>query len=154
FLQRIPKEGLPAELSVSVNTLRVKVDAILKQWESAYLYLRRLPGEAGGETAEILCEAAAAIRDGLYVEGLDRLEPFLSLAEQADRAKAANRAPAQNPEELLALAVTGWLLGKEQAEKKPEVAAKLWRARQFAMEYLAISNPRLRAQLLEQYQKS
>src|SRR5262245_1150989 len=58
FLQRIPKQGLDANLNVSVNTLRVKVDSIVKQWESAARYLRRLPGEAGGVTAETLCEAA------------------------------------------------------------------------------------------------
>ena len=153
LLQRIPKQGLDANLSVSVNTLRVKIDTIVKQWESAIRYLRRLPGEASGVTAETLCDAAAAIRDDLYVEGLDRLEPFLSLAEQADRARAANREPAQRAEELLALAVTGWLLGKEQAEKKPEVAAKLWTARQFAMEYLATQNSKVRSRLLEQYKK-
>jgi hypothetical protein len=153
FLQRIPKEGLDPDLSVSVNTLRVKIDSVVRQWESAYRYLRRLPGEAGGTAAETLCEAAAAIREGLYVEGLDRLEPFLSLAEQADRAKAANREPAQRPEELLALAVTGWLLGKEQAEKKPDVAAKLWRARQFALEYLATHDASKRGRLLAVYRK-
>ena len=153
LLDRVPAGALSGPVNIQVNATRVKIANIVKQMADAQRFLQQLPDEAKGECAEILCEAAAAIRADLYVDGLDRLEPFLSLAEQAERAAEQGRVPAQRPEQLLALAVTGWLLGKESAETKPEVARKLWKARSFALECLATASPRSRNLRSQRYQR-
>ena len=68
-------------------------------------------------------------------EDARRLEAFLSLAQQAERDQKLKKKPAQNPAQLLSLAVTGWLQGKDSAEAKPEAARRLWAARQFVLEF-------------------
>jgi hypothetical protein len=153
FLQRVP-QGLNGNLNVQAIAAGVKIKNIADQLEQARRYLRSLPDEAEGQFAESLVEAAAQLRGEIYYEGLDRLEPFLSLAEQAEAARKQNREPSDRPEELLARAVSGWLLGKELSEGKPARAAKLWRAREFALENLRTPDARARNQLLATYQKN
>ncbi|TMQ33200.1 MAG: hypothetical protein E6K70_14400, partial [Planctomycetota bacterium] len=43
--------------------------------------------------------------------------------------------PASSPEQLLAMAVSGWFLGSVSAENKVDTALRLWRARQFILAY-------------------
>jgi hypothetical protein len=152
LVQAIPQSGL-GNVTVKVNTARVKFQNLEKQWAQAERYLRALSEEVRGPNAEILSEAAGEIRDDLYVEGLDRLEPFINLAEQDERAKKDGRIQAQKSEELLALAITGWLLGKESAEPKPDAARKLWKARDFILAYQRSHNIQMRRKMLEMYQK-
>jgi hypothetical protein len=152
LLKGIPQQGL-GNVAVKVNTAKVRFENLTKQWELAQRFLYTLPEEVLGPNAEILCEAAEAIREDLYVEGLDRLEPFINLAEQAERAQKQDRIPAQKAEELLSLAVTGWLLGKESAETKPETARKLWKARNFVLTYVRTHSVPTRRKLLDAYQK-
>lgn len=153
LLDQLPREGLEAELSLRVTSLRVKVDSLTNRLELARRYLRTLPDRVEGPFAELLCDAASVIRGELHVEGLDRLEPFLNLAEQAERAAKAGREPNDSPEQLLARAVTGWLLGKEAADGRPEVARRLWRAREMAAMYIRTPLARDRQLLLERYEK-
>jgi predicted esterase len=122
--------------------------------EKARHYLRVLPDSALGNCAEVLVEAAAIIRDEVHAEAMDRLQPFVDLAEQAENARKQGREPVDKAEQLLARAVTGWLLGAAAAEGKPEVARKLWRARQFATTYVRTHTTRMRHALLESYEKS
>ncbi len=153
LLQQLPKEGLEADLSLRINALRVKVESLSRRLELARRYLRTLPDGVEGPFAELLCDAASAIRDELHVDGLERLEPFLNLAEQAERAVKAGRDPVDRPDQLLARAVSGWLLGKEAADGRPEVAQRLWRAREMAATYIRTPLSRDRQLLLERYEK-
>lgn len=153
ILAQLPREGLEADLSLRVTSLRVKVDSLTSRLELARRYLRTLPDRVEGPFAELLCDAASVIREELHVEGLERLEPFLNLAEQAERAERAGREPTDSPDQLLARAVTGWLLGKEAADGRPEVARRLWRAREMAATYIRTPLSRDRQLLLERYEK-
>jgi len=151
-LGQLPREGWEGDLGLRINSLRVKVESLANRLEQARRYLRTLPDDAEGPYAEMLCDAAWVIREELHLEGLERLEPFLNLAEQAERAIKAGREPSDRPEQLLARAVTGWLLGKEAADGRPEVAHRLWRARQMATAYLRTPLARDRQLLLERYE--
>jgi hypothetical protein len=153
LLARIPAAGIEGSVNVKVNTLRVRVENLAKQWELAVRYLNQLPDEIDGTESELLCEAADVIRNQIHLEALDRLEPFISLAEQAERAKAQGNVPAHRADELLSLAATGWLLGKESAQTKPDAARKAWKARRFVASYLATDSIRLRETMLQRYQK-
>src|SRR5262249_18276507 len=65
-----------------------------------------------------------------------RLDSFLGQARQAERQKAAGKKASKKPDELLALAMTGWLLGSPSAEASPDRAASLWKTRRMMIEYL------------------
>src|SRR5262245_9848041 len=153
FLSQIPRQALNPNLNVRVNTLRVKAEDISRRLNLAERYLRTLPDDARGACAEVLCEAAATIRDELHIEALDRLQPFIDLAEQAEKAVKAGRAPLDTPEQLLARAISGWLLGKESSDARPELARKLWRARAMAAEYIRTPLVQNRNALLRSYEK-
>src|SRR5262245_13824385 len=60
---------------------------------------------------ELLAEAVWTILGELGLDNAARLEAFLPLAQQAERAAQLKHTPDHKPEQLAALAVTGWLLG-------------------------------------------
>src|SRR5262249_35588241 len=74
-------------------------------------------------------EAVEAILTELTYDTSGRLETFLSQAEDRERARKQGRKPSSTPEELLAFAVSGWLLGDAAAERNPALARQLWAAR-------------------------
>jgi hypothetical protein len=152
-LARIPRQGLNANLNVRINSLRVKAEDISRRFDLAQHFLTRLPDDTRGECAEVLCSAASVIREELHIEALDRLQPFIDLAEQAEKAQKAGRDPVDKPEQLLARAISGWLLGKESSDARPEVASRLWRARQMVATYIRTPLVQDRNDLLRRYEK-
>lgn len=81
-----------------------------------------------------------------------RLDAFGSMAAQVERDRKRGRPPSNSPSELLALAVSGWLLGKDAAETNLATAQKLWQARQFVLQYQKTEDEGSRHQLLRDYQ--
>ncbi len=150
---KIPTTGIDPLIQVRVNPIRNNVESFGKRFDSAQHFLRVLPDDAEGKCAEFLCDAAAVIRAELYPEALDRLEPFVELAEQAERVKKQGGTPSDSAEQLLARAVSGWLLGKESSDSRPEVARKLWKARAMAEEYIRTPDLRDRNALRQRYEK-
>ena len=94
-------------------------------------------------------EVVPTILRELNLESVARLETFLSQAQQAERERAKNRPEAQSPEQLLALAVTSWLLGANVAEAKVESAVRLWKTRQFLLRYQETTDLANRLQLVK-----
>ncbi|MBI1347014.1 hypothetical protein GC163_12070 [bacterium] len=72
--------------------------------------------------------------------GLDRLQPFLQA--QSD--------PRVTPSESLALAVTGWMLGAENANTDLNRALRIWDARGLIREFLRSNDPVVRNQLFDE----
>jgi hypothetical protein len=75
-------------------------------------------------------KATGVIAEELHLDTLGRLETFVTLARDWERAFQQKRPPGQTPEELLGFAVSGWLLGDSAAEKNPDNARRLWEARE------------------------
>jgi pimeloyl-ACP methyl ester carboxylesterase len=98
-----------------------------------------------------LVDAATALKAELEVETSSRLEVFLTQAKQAEKQKENGKTPEVSPPELLALAVSGWLLGGTSAETKPETAIRLWKTRQVVLEYQKTTDVRTRAVLLSTF---
>jgi pimeloyl-ACP methyl ester carboxylesterase len=98
-----------------------------------------------------LVAAAKVIRAELHPATADRLDAFLGQHRDAMRQKARNKKPALSPDQLLSLAVTGWLLGSPSAEARPEAAVNLWKTRQMVLDYLREPEPGPRRKLLEGY---
>jgi predicted esterase len=101
----------------------------------------------------IFMAAAKVIREELHQDTLARLDGFIGLAVQEARDRKNNRRPKQSPEALMALAVSGWLMGNDLAETDVKTALGLWRARQFVLEYLRSSDSGDRKKLLADFKR-
>jgi predicted esterase len=96
-------------------------------------------------------EAAEVIKAGLHPDTLPRLEGFIGMAEQAERNRKNGRRVNHSPEELLALAVSGWLLGNDGADSQVEIALNLWEARRFILKYQTTTAALARRNLRQEY---
>jgi pimeloyl-ACP methyl ester carboxylesterase len=101
----------------------------------------------------IFMAAAEVIREDLNQDTLGRIDSFIGLAAQEERDRKNNKRPKQTPEELMSLAVSGWLMGNDIAETNVDTALGLWRARQFVLEYLKTGDGGDRRKLLADYQR-
>src|SRR5262249_51704916 len=131
--------------------LRSRYDTEEENLKDARRLLEDLRVRVESVQRDFFGEATSAILADLVPENVGRLEAFLTLARQAERDRKQGRQCCNDPGELLALAVTGWLLGKEAAENKVEVAQRLWKARQFVLEYQRTEDEYERTQLLRNY---
>ena len=149
---RFPQDGMEEKLVARVNTLRANYETVTKNLARARGYLRTLPGRVTDPAAgKPLEEAAAAIAAELNPDTIDRLEAFIGLAQQAEQQQQQKRTPEHTPEQLLALAVSGWLLGNSSAEAKVETALRLWRSRQFVLAYQKTHSSSSRKKMLDEY---
>ncbi|MCU0702683.1 MAG: hypothetical protein MUF18_01675 [Fimbriiglobus sp.] len=97
---------------------------------------------------------AEAVYAELHPDTLDRVETFAQVAAQMARERAAGRQPKAKTEEALALAVTGWLLGKNGAKTDPVYASRVWNTRAMITDYLNERASNARVTLLQKYQQS
>jgi pimeloyl-ACP methyl ester carboxylesterase len=150
-LDEFPRKGVDERLLAGIRSLKTGCETVDESLAEARRLLQSLPNEVDVTIdRQMFTEAAAAILEELAPENVARLEPFLSDAQQAERDRKQNRQPAHKPGELLALAVSGWLLGS--AEAKVDTAHRLWRARKFVLEYERTDDPRERERLRSIYE--
>ncbi len=109
-------------------------------------------GSARADCA-LLREAAGVIREELNFENVARLDAFLGQARQAERLQKEGKASEVSAEQLLSLAVSGWLLGSAAAEMSIETARRLWSGRDMILSYLRSDDAGKRQQILQQHLK-
>ncbi|HLJ92686.1 MAG TPA: PHB depolymerase family esterase [Gemmataceae bacterium] len=147
-----PQQGLEEKLIARVDVMRGTYETINKNLVLARGLLdecsARLTDPVHGK---LFKEAAAAIELELNPDTVSRLEAFLKLAEQAKLEIQRNRTPEHTPEQLLTLAMSGWLLGSNSAEANVETGVRLWRARQFVLDYQKTHNSGSRQQMVTAY---
>jgi pimeloyl-ACP methyl ester carboxylesterase len=160
LLKAFPMENADDAMQAEVRTMRVRYEGAATAMKRARSLLADLPKEVTApDDPVVFAEAAAMIaaelnfdhflKKGDNEEG--RLERFLTQADQAERL-AGLKQPHLGASQLLALAVTGWLMGPAAAETKPESAARAWRARRFLREYQKTADAGSRALLLKDYE--
>jgi len=98
-----------------------------------------------------LVEAATAVLAELHPDSATRLDLFRQLAGQAEQDATAGRDPLAKPDQLLSLAVSGWLRGKNGADTDPVKARKRWQTRVTALKYLRERIGNERAGILKDY---
>lgn len=98
-------------------------------------------------------EAIETIRGELNFDTVERLDDFTVFAEQYKRDVMANKTPSLTVEKVLALAVTGWHLGKISAVPDVPLAENVWKSRKFLPEYMKKDTPAQRATLAEKWTK-
>jgi pimeloyl-ACP methyl ester carboxylesterase len=151
-LASFPQQGMEEKLIARVTALR----AAYETWNKNLAVARRFLDELSvrmtdSAQAKLFKEAAVVIGSELNQDTVNRLEAFTKLAQQAENEQKGNRTPEHSPEQLLALAVSGWLLGNSSAEANTETAVRLWRARQFVLAYQKTHTSGSRQQLLTAY---
>lgn len=87
---------------------------------------------ASGPSLELALAADRVLAE-LHPDSSVRIETFVSLAQQAERERKEGTERTKKPEELLAAAVSGWVKGKNGATPNPDVARKLWVARELVL---------------------
>ena len=101
-----------------------------------------------------VAEATAAILAELNIDTLPRLELFLGQAPAHERELQQGQTPAQRTDELMALAVSSWVLGVGSGETKIAAVRQLWQTRKFLLDYLKTDSYATRQALVAQRQSS
>jgi hypothetical protein len=152
-LAEFPNDAPEAALAI-VRPLRDRYEKSTEQLKQARRFLQELPLDVGiPAQGRLFTEAAAAILADLNHDNVGRLESFVQQAAQAERLRKQKKKPDLTSAEILARAVSGWLLGDASAESDVEVARRLWQARQLVLKYQTTNDAGDRARLLADYEK-
>lgn len=151
-LAAFPAERGSDRVQADVREMKARLQGSAELVEQAARALDDTAKEATSDEGKGLAAAAAVLQVELHAATVERLDAFLGQRREAERRRARGMKPALGPEQLLSLAVSGWLLGSPSAEAKPEVALNLWKTRQMVLEYLREPVEGRRQKLLEAYQ--
>jgi hypothetical protein len=155
LLAAFPKDGSDDKLQVQVFTMRDKYEKAEENMALARRYLKELPPRVYPEEHKALfTEAAAAILSELNIDNYQRLERFVVLSKQCERDEKEKQPSAKTPGDLMAMAVSGWLLGNEASEAEALVGVRLWLARKFVREYQKTDSAAARQQLLTAFERT
>ncbi len=113
-----------------------------------------VPGRVIAAEMATLLKGGEAVYDELHPDSTGRVELFTDVASEDDKLRKAGRATARKPEQLLALAISGWLKGKGGAFPDAKSAAKCWNTREMAMVYLRSDVQNDRTGTLKKYLQS
>ncbi len=151
MLEDFPTKDVPEKQIAQVEELEHEY----KEKESLIKETARLLEKAREEISEadnaLLREAADVIRGELDFENVSRLDAFLGQARQTERLRKSGKKPDVSAEQLLSLAVSGWLLGSASAEMSTETARRLWRGRDMVLSYLQIQAEDKRKQIIQKH---
>jgi predicted esterase len=141
MLERFPSEGVAGELLLQVRDLLAEYQKSQEQIERTLAALETNAAEikdakVRGDVEPILQEIHAE----LNITTFDRLADYLRLASDA----------AMTPEQKIALAVSGWLLGSGSGDQNVAVATSLYQVRQCVRQYMASTQQAERDELLRQ----
>lgn len=101
-----------------------------------------------------LATAAEQVLSELHQDSASRIETFVEMAGQAERARLQGGEPTKKPEQLLAVAVSGWAMGKSQATTEIDAAWKFWSAREAVLAYQRGETAGERTAVLGRYKKN
>jgi len=92
--------------------------------------------------------AAETVAAGLNEDTFARVESFLQYAQQYRRDVIEKRKPSQTAEEVLSLALSGWLQGNFAAEPDERLARQLWATHDMVRAYVKASDPAKREKII------
>ncbi len=137
---------------LAIQDLKTKYETWTAELAQTKELLKELPRhtrERGPWTA-----ASKAILDEVSIDTLGRLKTFLEVAPQHAKQLKSGQTPTQKTDEVLALAVSGWLQGDNAASTDAKSALQLWRTRQFLLEYLRNDETQAREDSLASFQRA
>ena len=125
-----PQENVSADLRREAADLADDYRRQVDQMQKAQMLLGLLEADLTEEQAAEVRPLRSVVSDQLTIDTLPRLQPFLR-AEQDETLR---------PDEKLALAYSGWLLGPSQADVSLAAAVRLWQMRFLVRQYLRLPN--------------
>lgn len=138
-LKNFPKQNMTAAVLKEVDELERELRGYREQLDHVGLSLSMLQRTIDDEVKRATLESMrSAMRDELDTVGLNRLEAFLKLEND----------PSLGPEQKLALAYSGWMLGSAHAVTDLDQTLRYWQARGSVEEYLITNDSTLRRDLL------
>lgn len=152
-LADFPTRNAPDRILLDIRELQTKLKATADAVEQAGKALDDQMQDAKTPNGRALASAATMIRRELHPATVGRLDAFLGQVKEVARRKARGKPPQMTAEQLLSLAVSGWLLGSPSAEARPEAAINLWKTRQMVLEYQQESDATNRQKILAAYEK-
>lgn len=151
LLASTEQENADAQDLTKLSTLRNKYKNQNADLERARKLLGQARQKASGNLATQGGPILEEIDRDLSLDNLASLNVFLKMAEQEERLRTRQQPPSLSSDQLLALALTGWMLGSEGADSKVENAEKLLRGREFLQQFLVEDNDGLRQQMLRDF---
>ncbi len=140
LLGAFPEKGIAGVTLLAVRDML----AVFEKREQQYLQSLELIAENVNAIEDETIKAKLApieqeIKDELNIHALDRMADFLRLADD----------PSLKPDQRVALAVSGWLLGSGEAIDNLAVAISLFEVRNEAVKYMNAKRPHERDEILE-----
>ncbi len=152
LLGEFSEEDAADEVKQKVASLRLRAqeaDKNLKETRELFDLVRKQAN--GAQLPRSFSEAVAEIARDLNLDAFPRLEAFTRMAKQEERNRTQGRKPELTPDQLLALAISGWIMGNSGADSKVAVTDGLWQARQFVLDYLRTGEANSRLKMAEKY---
>jgi pimeloyl-ACP methyl ester carboxylesterase len=118
------------------NQIRI-IQGQVKDAKAELEETRRLLTAVQKQAPGVFREALAEIEASLNPDTCGRLDAFRMLAKQEEQNAAKSQKSELSHEQLLALAVTGWIMGNNGADATVAAATKLWNDRQLMLKILA-----------------
>lgn len=143
--------GAPDRVLADLREMRERLGSDAASLEEIGRLLDEVVAAVETPAGRSLASAVAVLREELHPASVHRLDAFLGQAREAARQKARGKKPEPGPDGLLALAVSGWLVGSPSAEARPEYAINLWKTRQMILAYLQENDALGRKKLLDGY---
>ncbi|MBC8351226.1 MAG: peptidase [Planctomycetes bacterium] len=140
LLGAFPEKGVAGVTLLTVRDMLALDEKRQQQLDQSLVLIAENIGEIEDETVkEKLAPIEAEIKDELNFHALDRMADFLRLSDD----------PSLKPDQKVALAVSGWLLGSGEAIDNLAVAVSLFEVRNEATKYLNAKRTHERDEILE-----
>ncbi|MEX0818907.1 MAG: peptidase [Pirellulaceae bacterium] len=140
LLGAFPEKGVAGVTLVTVRDMLAVYEKREQQYaQSLELLANNIDKIEDAAIQETLAPIQQEIKDELNVHALDRMADFLRLADD----------PSLKPDQKVALAVSGWLLGSGEAIDNLAVAVSLFEVRNEVTKYLNSKRPHERDDILE-----
>lgn len=150
-LEHFPTTHASDQILADLRELKGKLRQQSDRLDETARALDDIVKEATTAHGKALASAVAVFRKELHPATVDRLDAFLGQYRDAQRRKGRGQSPSLNPDELLSLAVSGWLLGSPSAESQPLTALALWKTRQMLLEVLQEEDAASRHKIVADY---
>jgi len=113
--------------------------------------LPNVPAKPIAPELAVLLKGGEAVFEEIHPDTTTRLDTFTDVANEDDKSLRAGKELTRKPEQLLALAISGWLKGKGGALPDVKAATMCWNTRLMAMEYLREDGQNNRTGILKKY---
>ncbi len=138
---------------LKAQALKSKYRRDSEKLEEAQHLLQEIPKHVTEAEQDLFSAAAKAILGELSYDNVDRLLFFTVYGKQFERELKEKTKLSQSAEEVLAMAITGWLQGSNAAQPKVDIAKNLWKTRTEILRYLTTDNVGQRRVQMEVFNK-